>query len=541
MNSIKDLLIESNSDKQSGHRYGFFYDLLFTKAFTKKGETLRVLEIGVSEYGDGSLAAYAGSDMVKHVVGIDVKPYRGTLTDKMRFHEIDAYAKETVAYLKQIEGLFDIIIDDGSHKPEHQEFFLENYVDLLADDGFLVCEDVSSAKLITEQCKREEVFFFDGWGNRKVKVQALGSPEMYKHCERMLIKSKSEKLTDAKRHESKPHIAKLPIAKFEDYERNSTELAISVPLFHPELDSYNAIRFQEVLCKGAIWSALSFIQNTDLGDRGVPLYFHIEDKVWDDAMPVFEAFSVPKAWCRKMQLPEPTEVCELKVTSKPQYGKSWMGLTDDQMDPDVLLILDSDFFTCTTGDKFELYDKLTLPILKHQPSMTYFRMRDFPYYWWCSIALLASGLPDHLMYQRPIDVLEQEAYERLGFEKEISKDIKSNDPVKRFYAEDYLMTFPREHPARDFAIQRMTGCYATPYLFSIWAEFNQPFVELDQILKIPIYDWEKDYIEAKRGHDCFSHIRVRNASSQLTMPSRIDEYWDIFYENLSRHALVIGN
>lgn len=536
MKSIKDLLIDSNSDKQSGHRYGFIYDLLFTKVFTKKGAGLRVLEIGVSAYGDGSLGAYAESDMVQHVVGVDVEPYRGTLTDKMRFHKIDAYSKETVAYLKQIEGTFDIIIDDGTHAHPHQEFFLEHYTDLLSADGLLVCEDVSSVKLITEQCKREDVFFMDGWGNREVRVQALGSPEMYRHCERMLIKSKSEKLTDAKRHENKPHIAKLPVVKFQEYERDATELAVSVPLFHPELDAYHPLRFQEVHCKGAIWAALSFIRNTDLGDRGVPLYFHIEDKVWDAAMPVFEAFGVPSGWCKKMQLPAPTEVCGLKVESKPQYGKSWMGLTDESIDPDILLILDSDFFTCTTGEKFALYDTLTLPILKNQPSMTYFRMQDLPYYWWCSIVLLASGLPDHLMYQRPIDVLEQEAYQRLGFAKEIDTDIKPNDPVKRFYAEDYLMTFPREHPARDFAISRMTGCYATPYIFSVWAEFNQPFVELDQILKVPVYDWEQDYIEAKRGHDCFSHIRVKNASRQLTMPSRIHEYWDTFLENVSRHV-----
>ena len=352
------------------------------------------LEIGVAEYGDGSLKAYADSEMVVHVVGIDVQPYRGTLTDKMRFHQIDAYTKETVASLKEIEGLFDIIIDDGTHTYEDQDFFLENYTELLTDKGFLVCEDVSSVKLINEQCANEDVFFIDGWGNREVKAKTLGSPEMYSHCERMLIKAKSEKLTDAKRHENKAHIAKLPVAKTRVHERDATELAISVPLFHPELDSYNVDRFQSIHCKGAIWAGLSLIQNSDLGDNGVPLYFHIEDKVWDDAMPVFEQFGVPKDWCRKMQLPTSSEKCGLKVTTKPQFGKSWMGLVDDDIDPDILMILDSDLFTCVTGERFKLYDKLTLPILKIQPSMTYFQMRDLPYWWWVSIVLLASGLPD---------------------------------------------------------------------------------------------------------------------------------------------------
>ena len=537
MKSIKDLFIESNSDKQSGHRYGFIYDLLFTKVFTQKGEKLSVLEIGVSAYGDGSLKAYADSEMAKHVVGIDVEDYRGKLTDKMRFHKLDAYTKESVAYLKGIEGTFDIIIDDGTHIHEHQEFFLEHYTDLLTDNGLLVCEDVSSVKLINEQCQNDDIFFFDGWGNREVKLKSFESPELYKHNERILIKAKSEKLTDAKRHENKAHIVQLPVVKFEDYERVSTELAVSVPLFHPELDSYNATRFQDVHVKGAIWAGLSLIKNSDLGDQGVPLYFHIEDKVWDDAMPVFKAFDVPKDWCRKMVLPKtPDADCELKVTTKPQFGKSWMGLTDEGIDPDVLLILDSDLFTCVTDKKFQLYDKLTLPILKNQPSMTYFQMRDFPYYWWVSIVLLASGLPDHLMYKQPIDTLEKEAYERLGLEKD-RKDTAPNDTISGYYAEDYLMTFPREHPARDFAIEHMSACYATPYLFSMWAEYHQPFVELSQILKIPVYDWEKHFIEGRQGYDCFSHIRVeKTVSKALTMPSRIHEYWDNFFDNVSRHV-----
>lgn len=538
MRSIKDLLIDSNSDKQSGHRYGFLYDLLFTKVFMAKGDTLRVLEIGVSEYGDGSLWAYAQSDLVARVVGVDVQPYPGTISDKLRFYEIDAYQPDTIALLKKLEGSFDIIIDDGTHREEHQAFFLEHYTELLADGGLLVCEDVTSVELINAQCSRADVFFFDGWGNREVQLQAFSDPKLYQHCERMLIKSKSEKLTDGKRHENKPHIARLPVVQFGDYERSSTELAISVPLFHPELDSYDADRFRDVHCKGAVWAALSLLKNSDLGERGVPVYFHIEDKVWDDAMPVFKAFGVPESWCRQMALPSVPDVA-LKVTSKPQFGKSWMGLRDTEIDPDVLLILDSDIFLCTTDKKFAFYEKLTSPILKKQPSMTYFQMREFPYYWWVSIILLASGLPDSLMYDRPIDSLEQEAYQRLGFTKEITKGIGPQDTVSHFYTEDYLMTFPRCHPARDYALSRLSQCYATPYVFSVWGEEHQPFVELDQILKIPVYDWEDEFIAAKRGHDCFSHIRVRKgANRKLSMPSRIHAYWDTFFQNVSRHVEV---
>lgn len=87
MKSIKDLLVDSNSDKQSGHRYGFIYDLLFSKVFHQKGHPLKVLEIGVSEYGDGSLKAYARSEMVELAVGVDIRGYTGEMLENMQFHQ----------------------------------------------------------------------------------------------------------------------------------------------------------------------------------------------------------------------------------------------------------------------------------------------------------------------------------------------------------------------------------------------------------------------------------------------------------------------
>ena len=107
-----------------------------------------------------------------------------------------------------------------------------------------------------------------------------------------------------------------------------------------------------------------------------------------------------------------------------------------------------------------------------------------------------------------------------------------------FYRSSWDLEIPPiKHPARDFAIKNMGACYATPYLFSVWAEYNQPFVELNQILQIPIYDWKRDFIEGKHGYDCFLHIRAQKMPSRkLTMPSRIHEYWSDFFDNVSKHV-----
>ena len=107
-------------------------------------------------------------------------------------------------------------------------------------------------------------------------------------------------------------------------------------------------------------------------------------------MTVFEDYGIPESWCRKMTTPLPKKEPELKV-NKTHFGKTYLGLLDDAIDPDVLLILDSDFFTCTEEHKFKIYDKLTSTMLKTQPSMTYFQMKELPYYWYVSLFYSLQG------------------------------------------------------------------------------------------------------------------------------------------------------
>ena len=254
--------------------------------------------------------------------------------------------------MREIEGAkFDIIIHGGISEEEKAYFFLDNYVDLLSECGYLVCEDVRSTVFIMEQCKNDNVFVIDGWANRGVNVRGFNDPNFYNHAERFLIKSRTEPIKQGKRHETKPHIARLPEKVFDcTVPRTSTALAISIPLFHSELDTqyenFDEERFRNVHCKGALWAGMSFLKNTDLAENGVPLYFHIEDKVWDTAMSVFSDYGIPEAWCRKMTTPLPDKEPELRV-NKTHFGKTYLGLLDEAIDADVFLILDSDFFTCT--------------------------------------------------------------------------------------------------------------------------------------------------------------------------------------------------
>ena len=543
MLGIQDLLMESNSNKQSMHRYGFFYDIFLNYLYTQKGKPLSLLEVGVSQYENGSLGVWSRSELIARPVGIDIQELPEGTIENAVFYKLDAYERDTVDYLREIEGAkFDIIIHDGVADTENHTFFLDNYVDLLSPEGYLVCEDVRSTELIMQQCEHDTVFVIDGWANRGVKVRGYNDPRFYNHEERLLIKSRSKSIKGGKRHETKPHIARLPEVTFDcPDKRDSSELAVSIPLFHSDLDTqyepFDVARFKDVHCKGAIWAGMSFLKNTDLAENGVPLYFHIEDKIWDIAMSVFQAYGIPESWCRKMTAPLPEEEPELRV-NKTQFGKTYLGLLDETIDTDILLILDSDFFTCTKDAPFPLYDKLTSQMLKRQPAMTYFQLRELPYYWFTSLFLLASGLPDKLIGKRPVPGLEREAFQRIGFDKEVDPDLKGKDLVQRFFAENYMMTFPRGHETRQFAIDNIPTCHTAPYLFSMWGEFNYPFVELAPLLKLPIYDWESHYIRSAKGDNCFAHFRVdKPKHSSLSHPTRIHEYWDRFYENLSRHIL----
>ena len=53
------------------------------------------------------------------------------------------------------------------------------------------------------------------------------------------------------------------------------------------------MRIKDIHVKGAIWVALSLINNTNLADNGVGIYFHLEDKIYDIAGDVFDAFWGP--------------------------------------------------------------------------------------------------------------------------------------------------------------------------------------------------------------------------------------------------------
>lgn len=144
--NVSDLLSKSTSDKNTYHKYGITYDLIFNSQYLKHGRKLNVLEIGVTQFGDGSAATFCQIPYVEKYVGIDNKVYKGNVFEKnVKLYtgpEYDAYNYSILKMIEENDGKFDIIIDDGPHTWESQKWFLNNYFELLNPGGVLICEDI---------------------------------------------------------------------------------------------------------------------------------------------------------------------------------------------------------------------------------------------------------------------------------------------------------------------------------------------------------------------------------------------------------------
>ena len=114
------------------------YDSIFNNYDNSKN--YNILEIGVYEGQSISLLSDYFSN--SFVTGIENNLENLKIPLKGRNYEIlnkDAYCMDTLNYF---DFKFDIIIDDGSHKPEHMEFCVSEYYKILNEGGILIVEDI---------------------------------------------------------------------------------------------------------------------------------------------------------------------------------------------------------------------------------------------------------------------------------------------------------------------------------------------------------------------------------------------------------------
>jgi hypothetical protein len=126
------------SDKGSAHSYLETYDELFGPL---KHQPIRLLEIGVDR--GGSLALWARFFTHKNceIIGVDINAPVAVNDKRVKVYQGDA---ASFRFINEIDGTFNIVIDDGSHVLEDQirSFYLLS--GRLANDGIYVIEDLQN-------------------------------------------------------------------------------------------------------------------------------------------------------------------------------------------------------------------------------------------------------------------------------------------------------------------------------------------------------------------------------------------------------------
>ena len=124
------------------HSYTEFYGPLF---YPVKDNSLNVLEIGV-RWG-GSMLMWRDYFKNSQIYGVDIRfdQLRVDISDP-RIHTIkaNAYTQEVIDIFKEQKIKFDIILEDGEHIWTNQLYVLEEYKEILKDNGVICAEDVTS-------------------------------------------------------------------------------------------------------------------------------------------------------------------------------------------------------------------------------------------------------------------------------------------------------------------------------------------------------------------------------------------------------------
>jgi hypothetical protein len=133
---------QSHSEGPGLYKWRHYFDIYDRHLSRFRGQPVRLIEIGVA--GGGSLGMwrdYLGADAL--ICGIDIDPE----CERFAEHGVEVIIGDQGdpafwSTFLQDRGTFDVVIDDGSHLPEHQVLTLEKLLPRLARGGVYICEDI---------------------------------------------------------------------------------------------------------------------------------------------------------------------------------------------------------------------------------------------------------------------------------------------------------------------------------------------------------------------------------------------------------------
>lgn len=140
--TLSEIGFKHQTDKGTAHHYLELYDLLFSKW---RGKRVHLLEVGI-QFGN-SMWTWEDYFSNGYITGID--SVDNGVEKAPNFTILIGNAYED-AMLNQLLPPYDICIDDGSHLPTDQMFFVEHYLPMLRADGIGIVEDVLSRDAIPQ-------------------------------------------------------------------------------------------------------------------------------------------------------------------------------------------------------------------------------------------------------------------------------------------------------------------------------------------------------------------------------------------------------
>lgn len=121
-----------------GHGYTLYYDKLFCDC---RDAVRKVLEIGIDR--GYSLLLWRAYFPNAEIYALDSNPERMLQGVRIRSFVCNQAIEDDLRQAAAWAGTgFDLIVDDGSHEPEHQVLSARVLVPLLAPDGIYIIEDV---------------------------------------------------------------------------------------------------------------------------------------------------------------------------------------------------------------------------------------------------------------------------------------------------------------------------------------------------------------------------------------------------------------
>lgn len=137
MTPLCELAIKYGTDKCVPHNYTPIY---YRYLADRTQSVRKVLEVGIAE-GAKSLRMWEEFFPNAEIIGIDIDKRMQLNEGRVRSYVCDQVGGY-LAHIAGKEGNFDLIVEDGSHKPEHQVAAMTTLLPFLEQNGIYFCEDI---------------------------------------------------------------------------------------------------------------------------------------------------------------------------------------------------------------------------------------------------------------------------------------------------------------------------------------------------------------------------------------------------------------